>query len=89
MAKTINTINNANETTKGSKENTKNQKIFGSNKGHFVMYRGRGRRQFLQRWVDEEEKNRETSAITVVQIAFNERDGLAKDGLDWLLDSRR
>ena len=39
--------NNANETTKGSKGNTKNQKIFGSNKGHFVMYRGRGRRQFL------------------------------------------
>ena len=48
------------------------------------MYRGRGRFSFYSGgWT--EEKNRETSAITVVQIAFNERDGLARVGLDWLL----
>ena len=44
--------------------------------------------QCLYRWVDEGEKSRGTFAITL-QIAFKERDGLAKDGSDWLLDSRR
>ena len=43
---------------------------------------------FIKRWVDKGEKNRETFAITL-QIAFKERDCLAKDGSDWLLDSRR
>ena len=43
---------------------------------------------FLQRWVDEGEKNRGTFAITL-QITLKERDGLNKNGSDWLLDSRR
>ena len=43
---------------------------------------------FLQRWVDEGEKNRGNFAITP-QITLKERDGLNKNGSDWLLDSRR
>ena len=43
---------------------------------------------FLQRWVDEGEKNIGNFTITL-QITLKERDGLAKNGSDWLLDSRR
>ena len=51
------------------------------------MYRGCGRFSFYRGGWTKAIKNRETFAITL-HTAFKERDGLAKGGSDWLLDSR-